>query len=137
MIGVNEVVSTVNNYLAEITAENPSFLTELWRDVDAAISLARCHCFCLPIADDIHPLALAEDDGLGGTPLWSFIFLFCNKDLKRICLFTCYASTAARNTAIDAMDIDGDDDEDMDLQNSDYEDDGMDLSSGSGDEEYL
>lgn len=90
-IPVADAVDHVNNRLAELTIEEPMFLTNLWKSIDEAMLIDKCEVFCL--CED--PFA----DGENGV-LWSFVFFFVSRDLKRICLFACIASSRFRNNSI-------------------------------------
>lgn len=109
------VLQRVNSYLAEITVNNPTFLDEMWRAVDEIISLKQCEIFSY-VPD------MSEDPFSDGS-LWSFNFFFFNKDLKRICYFTCVATSACSLMGSNGLyeDDDEDDDEDCgeDVNNDD------------------
>jgi hypothetical protein len=111
------VLQRVNSYLAEITVNNPNFLDEMWRTIDEIIGLQQCEVFSY-VPD------MSEDPFSDGS-LWSFNFFFFNKELKRICYFTCVAtSLMMRGQGLYADDDDDDDDDndndDDDVNNSDY-----------------
>lgn len=130
-IGCADVVHHVNSHIAELTAERSTFLADMWRSIDNSIGgLGKCEAFQLiddPFADEM-------------LTVWSFHFFLHNKELKRICYFSCaasakchnhrnlFGSTNAGNDSDDDIDCDDDDD---DLQrrscDSDDDDEGMDI----------
>ncbi|CAE7551989.1 Maf1, partial [Symbiodinium microadriaticum] len=77
------MLQNVNSYLAELTASNGSILEELWRAVDEVIVLRECEIFSYVPDMNEDPFS----DGI----LWSFNFFVFNKELKRLCYFTCLA----------------------------------------------
>ena len=80
---VNQLIQTVNGYLAELTEERPDFLEKLWRSIDEMINLRKCEAFSL-VPD------MTEDPFSDGT-LWSFNYFIFNHDLKQLIYFTCVA----------------------------------------------
>ena len=80
---VNQLIQTVNGYLAELTEERPNFLEKLWRSIDDVINLRKCEAFSL-VPD------MTEDPFSDGT-LWSFNYFLFNHDLKQLIYFTCVA----------------------------------------------
>ena len=124
-INCSEVVQNVNSHLAELTAEKSNFLADLWRSIDNAIGgLGKCEAFQLiddPFADEM-------------STVWSFHFFLHNKELKRICYFSCAASAKGHNhldlygSSILGNDSDDDDDRiHQQSDDSDYDEDGMDV----------
>lgn len=96
--------------------------------IDTAINLSKCEGFTLPVGDEAFPFSLS-DPANASIHLWSFIYLIVNKELKRICLFTCHAS-AAHASGIDMyMDDDDDAEDDMHDTSDDDDDDEMETSS--------
>jgi hypothetical protein len=81
---LNQVMRTVNSYLAEVTEEEQSFFEKLWRAVDDAVDLHKCEVYSLVPA-------LEEDDPFSDGTLWSFNYFFFNYTLKQLCYFTCVA----------------------------------------------
>jgi Maf1 regulator len=83
-----EVVQKINSHLAELTAEKSNFLADMWRSVDGAIGcLGKCEAFQLiddPFSDEM-------------LNVWSFHYFLYNKELKRICYFSCAASARCHN----------------------------------------
>lgn len=80
---VNQLIQTVNGYLAELTEERPNFLEKLWRGIDEVINLRKCEAYSL-VPD------MTEDPFSDGT-LWSFNYFLFNHDLKQLIYFTCVA----------------------------------------------
>ena len=80
---INQLIQTVNGYLAELTEERPDFLEKLWRSIDEMINLRKCEAFSL-VPD------MTEDPFSDGT-LWSFNYFIFNHDLKQLIYFTCVA----------------------------------------------
>lgn len=115
------VLQRVNSYLAEITVSNPSFLDEMWRSVDEIIGLQQCEIYSY-VPD------MSEDPFSDGS-LWSFNFFFFNKDLKRICYFTCVATSPMMRGHGPYADDDEDDDDD-----NEYDDDDVNNSDCNNDE---
>lgn len=87
LITLQDCVSMVNSHLAELTIENPSFLSTMWKNINDCIPLANCEVYCLAE----NPFNESEDD-----VIWSFFYFLYNKELKRICLFACTASRVTR-----------------------------------------
>jgi hypothetical protein len=140
-IPCSEVVKSINSRLAEVTAENPTFLAEMWHGIDTAIGgLNRCEAYELtadPFSEDM-------------SNVWSFHYFIHNKELKRICYFNCVATTKCHSNGkrkdmfgfsgkvsdYDDADVDGDsDDEDArvaqrrrrELEDSDEDEDEDDM----------
>jgi len=109
------VLQRVNSYLAEITVNNSSFLDEMWRTMDEIIGLKNCEVYSY-VPD------MSEDPFSDGS-LWSFNFFFFNKDLKRICYFTCVATSLMMQGRTGLYDDDDDDDEAGGEDDNNYEDD--------------
>jgi len=97
---VTTVVQRVNSYLAEMTASNPTFLDELWNNLDEAVQVKKCEVYSYVPDMDGDPFS----DGA----LWCFNYFFFNKELKRICYFTCVAKSIMRGKEI----FDNEEDED-------------------------
>lgn len=125
-ISCSEVVQKINSHLAELTAENPTFLADMWRSIDNAIgNLGKCEAFQLiddPFADEM-------------LTVWSFHYFLYNKELRRICYFSCAASARHHNyrnvfgspnlgnDSDDDIDCDDEDDDQVRRQSCDTEDD--------------
>ena len=113
-ISCTEVVQKINSHLAELTAEKPTFLSDMWRSIDNAVgNLGKCEAFQLiddPFADEM-------------LTVWSFHYFLHNKELRRICYFSCAASARYHNYrhAFGSSSIgnDSDDDIDCDDENDD------------------
>lgn len=103
MVPVHEVIGEVNQLLAEMTTQNPRFLTEMWRIIDSAISVSKCDVYQL--TDD----SIVDTDG---EIVWSFHYFFCNKESKRILFFTCIATNKFRRHEIYGHSGDSDDEDD-------------------------
>jgi hypothetical protein len=118
----SEVMHTVNSYLGEISMTKPNFLINLWQAINDVVSLQDCIIF-----------SYVPDSGCQGHPfagcLWSFNFFFFNKELKRICYFTCMGSNQKVHGHV-FNGIDDDDDEE------EYVGSDMEMMSSSETEEY-
>mmetsp|Transcript_24425 Transcript_24425/g.35893 ORF Transcript_24425/g.35893 Transcript_24425/m.35893 type:complete len:230 (+) Transcript_24425:63-752(+) len=110
-----------NSHLAELTASNPSILEEMWNSIDEVISLRNCEIYSY-VPD------MNEDPFSDGT-LWSFNFFLFNKELKRICYFTCMARSVLKEAGKY-----GDEDEDDPYGGQD-DDDFSDMDIPSQDDE--
>ena len=91
-INTNMAVHQINASLAELTIAEPIFLTEMWTHIDAVITLSQCETFCLK--ED--PFAGDEENRV----MWSFVYFFFNRELKRICLMTCISSSIHRRNSV-------------------------------------
>ena len=80
---ISDVVRNINSQLAEFTVQKPNFLSEMWRDIDNAIG-GLGNCEAIQLTDD--PF---EDEM---STMWSFHYFLYNKELKRICYFSCAGS---------------------------------------------
>jgi len=85
---VSSVMRLVNNSLAEITEEYPTFLQHLWDSIDRAVGgLRRCEVF-----------SYVPDNNEGDNPfsshgsIWSFNHFFFNPQKLRICYVTVMAT---------------------------------------------
>jgi hypothetical protein len=108
---VGNVVSIINSYLAEITATETTFLEELWSSIDESISLSSCEAYQLTIDPFV--------DIDGDRPyIWSFNFFFFNKELRRICFFSCSASNKYRRNSLFGNIMDDEEDDDLEYNNS-------------------
>ena len=90
---LNDVIRDVNEHLVEHFTR-PSFLSDMWKEIDRSIGgLAKIDgCFklqdgCCPFAEDL-PL------------LWTFHYFLYSKEEKRICYITCVAVNKARKASI-------------------------------------
>ena len=116
VIPLQDAMNNVNGYLAEMTVQKPMFMSQLWKEINNALSeqLNQCEAYVLidsTYADDL-------DDGV----LSSFHYFFCHKELKRICYFTCHTTSKFREIS----------------NNYDSEmDDGLDQSSRHSNEEEM
>lgn len=86
---VNQMVSEVNGYLAEITETDPAFLENLWRSIDMLMNLNSSGCEVYIYSGD------KDDDGPlnDRKSLWSFHFFILSRDLHRLCYFGCKANS--------------------------------------------
>jgi len=111
---LQQVMQTVNSYLAEIEVENPNFLTRMWTAIDDVINIKKCDIFTYK------PLTDEYEDPLYDNALWSFNYFFYNEELQRICYFTCVAENKYSPRGMHEMtyDDDDDDDDDLDLSNA-------------------
>lgn len=123
----SDVVHIVNSHLAELTAENPSFLTDMWHSIaDAIGGLVKCEAFQLvddPFADEM-------------ITAWSFHFFLYNKELKRICYFSCTASPKCHiyKDLYGSNDINNDTDDDQDDEENNMK---INSDSEEGDDENI
>ena len=92
---VNQLIQTVNGYLAELTEERPNFLEKLWHGIDDVINLRKCEAFSL-VPD------MTEDPFSDGT-LWSFNYFLFNYDLKQLIYFTCVAKRCVKLSLIQCV----------------------------------
>jgi len=81
------VMSQVNNYLAEVTVAHQAFLEKLWTAIDEIVNLRQCEIFSY--SPDNH-----DDDQYAN--IWEFHLFFFNKQLHRLCYFTCAAQSIFR-----------------------------------------
>ena len=118
-IKVNEIVSSVNSILTDLTTiENPTFLTNLWNEIDEGITLSGCE-----------GILLKDDPFLTESNIMSSnIYFLFNSLLKRVCLLTINISSPSLHNEMYDNDAMEDEMDDMDkLIDSDDED--MDNSS--------
>lgn len=72
-------------YAGSPAESKSSLMDELWHALDEINALCECDVYrYAPLGDDADPL---NDKG----HIWSFIYFFFNKRLKRICVFSCNA----------------------------------------------
>lgn len=120
-----DVMQQVNSLLGEITLKNPSFLLDLYQAINEVVCIHNCSIY------SFSPLADSSDHPFDGA-LWSFNFFFFNKELKRVCYFTCMGSTDVNRTTTPFASVPVDDDEDDD----DYSSRSGDYMDLDDDEEY-
>lgn len=109
LLSSTDAISRINTQLAELTVENPSFLKTLWGHIDRHINCAKCEVYLL--IDD--PFIIDSEGGV----MWSFNYFFCNKELKRICYFTCSATTKSYSNLLSMTGAESDlDNDDSDLE---------------------
>lgn len=121
-ISIQEAVQTINSHLAEITVSSPSFLNDMWRDMnDAMVNLMQCEVYKLVDGSFI-------DEVESGT-VWSFNYFFCSKELKRVLYFTCMATSKYRKLDLLGMGDGNSEDED------DGENEPMDTSTANENDE--
>lgn len=82
---LNEAVSNINSYLAELTATNPSFLNDMWKAISDAMGGKLFTCEVYQLDDSIFV------DELENGMVWSFNYFLCSKELKRVCYISCFA----------------------------------------------
>lgn len=123
-------MQVVNGYLAELNVDTfGSFLERLWKSVDEVINLRRCEVFSYVPDNEEDPFSLGS--------IWSFNFFFLNRDLNRICFFSCIAVSkygrrlAASLGAQDDADLLILETEDSEAVHSDDEDDELQVMSSS------
>jgi hypothetical protein len=103
-------ISRVNERLSDLAfRRGPTFLSYLWKAIDDVIDLGDCKVFAFyPEGEGADPFASPtrryRSESLGsivddhevepelGATLWAFNYLFVNKQLKRIVLFSCCQS---------------------------------------------
>lgn len=106
----SDVMRIVNSYLGEITISRPSFLIELWQAINDVIRVHECTIY------SYIPQLGAQDHPFSGS-LWCFNFFFVNKELRRICYFSCIGSTQVlRSDPYDICDDDDEEDSTMDYE---------------------
>lgn len=79
---VEYVMANVNNYLAEVTAQDGSMLDRLWTAIDEIVNLKQCEVFSFQTDN-------TDDDALAN--IWEFHYFFFNKDLHSLCYLNCGA----------------------------------------------
>jgi Maf1 regulator len=92
--GFHEVMRDVNEHLAEITMTRPTFLSDLWKEIDGAIGGLACIDSCFKLRDTCCPFG--EDFPV----LWTFHYFLCSKETKRICYIACAAVNKARKASL-------------------------------------
>ena len=97
------VIQQINSYLSEVTTSRPQFLNELWKSINEVITIQDCDCYSY-VPD-------YNDDPLCEGAIWSFNFFFVNKELKRICYFTCVATPKGRQKQLYGADNEDDEDD--------------------------
>mmetsp|Transcript_14494 Transcript_14494/g.16623 ORF Transcript_14494/g.16623 Transcript_14494/m.16623 type:complete len:305 (-) Transcript_14494:221-1135(-) len=93
----NEAMTDCNFRLSELASRRGEFfLQEMWNSIDSVVCLAETEVFSyVPPAFNDDPMAFLSQTLLNGetdtstSPLWSFNYLFVNKGLRRILLFSC------------------------------------------------
>jgi hypothetical protein len=88
VLPVNDAIQNINAQLGDVSWQSPSYLNRLWREIDECIgTLSGCEVYKL--SDDV---IMDIDDGI----VWCLNYFFCNKELKRVCYFTCTAANKYR-----------------------------------------
>ena len=116
---------SINSQLAEmVEVHSNGFLEKLWRAIDLVIQPDQCDIYSyIPDLDDSDPFS-------GSTVLWSFNYLFYNKQLKKMLYFKCVSNSmfyeqhdddAATATVQDGTASEDDDFEESDMM-LDWED---------------
>ena len=113
---VADMIRQINSYLNELTTIRPSFINDLWSTLNAQMNIHDCEAYCY-VPD-------FNDDPLSDGAIWSFNCFFFNKELKRICYFTCVATPRGRRRQLygdDGGENDEDDDDaGMDVHESEF-----------------
>jgi len=93
---VKEAITDSNFRLSELSSRRgETFLQDMWNAIDDVVCLAETEVFSYaPPAFDDDPMTflcqtLLNSDADTPTPLWNFNYLFVNKSLKRILIFSC------------------------------------------------
>lgn len=81
---ITAITEKINSYLSEITTTRPQFLRELWNAINEVMRTDECEIYTY--VPDLN------DDPLSDGAIWTFNYFFVNKELKRICYFTCFAT---------------------------------------------
>lgn len=125
LVTSSEAIQSINSHLAELTLQTPSFLNTLWKEISISMgNLTQCEVYKL------NDNCIGDDD-VGS--VWSFSYFFTNKDLRRICLVSCSATSKFRKLA--ANDVD--DADDMNVEEIDRADPGSDGNDDdNSDNEY-
>jgi hypothetical protein len=106
---VGDMIHQINSYLNELTTIRPSFINDLWSTLNAQMNIHDCEAYCY-VPD-------FNDDPLSDGAIWSFNCFFFNKELKRICYFTCVATPRGLRRQLYGGDDDEEDaDADMDME---------------------
>jgi len=91
-----EAMADCNFRLSELALRRgETFLREMWNSIDNVVCLAETEVFSyVPPAFDDDPMAFLSQTLLNSeadtpAPLWSLNYLFVNKGLKRILIFSC------------------------------------------------
>lgn len=103
---VSDMIQQINSYLNELTTIRPSFINDLWSTLNAQMNIHDCEAYSY-VPD-------FNDDPLSEGAIWSFNCFFFNKELKRICYFTCVATPRGRRNQLYGDDGGDDDDDDDD-----------------------
>jgi len=108
---VNNVNSNLSTALGEdFAALNPT----MWKSIDDEICLRDCQMYSYTPDMESDPFG---EDGF----LWSFNYLFYNKEMKRIVFFNCHGGMAAGVNFADQMDEDDEEQYQMDwCEENDY-----------------
>ena len=84
---VSTAIRDVNHHLCEVSEFNMNeYTTELWNQIDLAVSLRDCRVYSY-ISD-------LSEDPLSRGKIWSFNYFFYNKELRKILFFVCTAKSA-------------------------------------------
>ncbi len=125
---IHEAVQNINSFFAELTISDPNFINNMWKEMSECMGQLMTQCEVYKLSENT--ILDEEEDECS---VWSFNYFFCNKDLKRICYFTCTATSKFRrlqsgvNTSGGAAGLEQDEDA--------YDNDtSMVLSDGGGEE---
>ena len=85
------VINKINSRFSEIFESNPTLVEELWKNIDIEICLKDCNVYTFIPDPDASPFPEHS--------LWSFLYFFHNKGLKKMVTFMCYTTS---NLTMDA-----------------------------------
>ena len=129
LVNVNDAVQHINSHLSQLSNDSNYFISNMWKNILECLGVATLVNTC-----EVYKLSDSTiiDDEVD--IVWSFNYFFCCKEMKRICYFSCSATSKFRrmNVSFSADGIASMADEDVDNGKISYED-----REDSGDEEYL
>lgn len=114
VVPLQDAMNAINAFLAEMTVQRPLFMSQLWKEINHALSeqLNQCEVYVLTDSTYLDDL----EDGI----LSSFHYFFCHKELRRMCYFTCHTTSKFREIS-NNYDSEMEDELDQSMRRSDDE----------------
>jgi len=130
LVNVNDAVQSINSHLSQLSIDSHYFISNMWKNILECLGVAALVNTC-----EVYKLSESTVIDEEVDIVWSFNYFFCCKEMKRICYFSCSATSKFRrmNISLSADGIASMADEDVDNGKMSFDD----RDGDSGDEEYL
>lgn len=130
LVNVNDAVQHINSHLSQLSSDSNYFISNMWKNILECLGVTTLVNTC-----EVYKLSESTVIDEEVDMVWSFNYFFCCKEMKRICYFSCSATSKFRrmNVSLSADGIASMADEEVDTGKMNYED----RDGDSGDEEYL